>query len=123
MQIIIDTSHIKKTFGDLPKEIEIEILIEMKEQLTQIQRLARINHRHITRTTMLNQSIQTEIHGQTGEVGFDPSIADYGKYVHEGHGTWAPDRFIDQAVEQREPEIISGFERAINKGISKVTSI
>jgi hypothetical protein len=84
-------------------------------------------------TGKLNQSITTKITNEigsiVGEVGLDLETAYYGIYVHEGHGTqnrpapgyyaWKPDKFLDAAIERREPEVREGFKEAINRAIAE----
>jgi hypothetical protein len=105
----------------------------MKHQLVEIQRQARKNHRYNTHTGALEKSINWKIlqQGLVGEVYLEDSIADYGVYVHEGHGArgksvlhgypyvWNPDRFLEKAVKDREVQIRWGLERAIQEAIMK----
>lgn len=133
-------------FPDLIPSVIHEIQVEMKHQLVEIQKLARNEHRYgkpysrgYQRTGNLAQSVQTEVtdDGMTGAVGFDPGLpgARYAPYVHEGHGArgrsvkkgypyvWQPDRFLDAAIQKREPAIKDGFEKAIQRGLTKGGSI
>ena len=117
---------------------------EMKQQLTEIQREARKTHRYgkgaksdkIIRqkrgyrlTGKLPMSVNTLItdNGLTGEVYLESSIAPYGIYVHEGHHLppmykgpgWAPDRFLDEALEKQEPKIQPAFQHAVEAALRR----
>jgi hypothetical protein len=59
---------------------------------------ARLLHRFKTRTGNLERSIMSDIKKEQdniiGKLFLQPSIADYGKWVHNGHGSWQPDTFL-----------------------------
>lgn len=121
ISVKIDTSDIKQKFSDLPSALLDSIRIEMKNQITKVQETARKNHRYQTHTRKLEESVQTRIlkDGLIGQIYLENSIADYGVYVHEGHGTWDPDRFLDEAIERQETEINEAMGLAIQEGIRK----
>jgi hypothetical protein len=115
----IDMTDLQKIFSKIPDAIVRSVAKEMKNQVTEVQREARKTHRFETHTGMLEKSVQTEIldNGLTGEIYLEDSIADYGVYVHEGHGSWKPDQFLDEALKKREPEIRDRMEHAIKEGL------
>ena len=80
---------------------------------------ATAHHRFITRSGNLERSIQSSAaqvgDDVVGEVFINESISNYGKYVHEGHGSWSPDKFIDQAFSRNQSSIDSEIEAAINR--------
>ena len=147
-EITIDTHGLLDAFARIPVEIKKALHSEMKEQLRQVRREARLTHRHshvyqpiqfagqkrrkVVRpyrlTGNLNLSVTDQIDpsGLIGEVGLDLKKAYYGVYVHEGHGThdrpapgyysWKPDRFLDAALLNQEPQIRVGLEAALEAG-------
>ena len=133
ISIDIDTHKIEAQFQALPVDLMAGIRQEMKQQVTNVQSEARKTHRYMStsglrpsgryyRTTgHLEKSVQTKVNdeGTVGEVYLDSGIADYGIYVHEGHGTWAPDRFLDEALMKNESQIRISLEDAIKGAIAK----
>jgi hypothetical protein len=115
-----DTKSLKRVLSKIPNEIYDEVRVEMKQVVSDIQREARVKHRFKNHTGMLRKSIATKVldKGFTGEVYFDTDIADYGIYVHEGHGTWERDPFITDAFDRNEPRIRENLEKAIQRGIN-----
>jgi len=121
MQVNFDLKPFLGVMGAIPEELRRELRKELKQQTVEVQKLARKEHRHTTRTGSLNSSIQRKEDERelTGEVFFDTGIANYGPYVHEGHGSWKPDQFLYQAIEKREPMIISALENAVKRGLKE----
>jgi hypothetical protein len=133
VSININTHEIEAKFAELPQALMAGIRQEMKQQVTEVQSEARKNHRYMStsgvrpsgryyrNTGNLEKSVQTKVNdeGTVGEVYLDSGIADYGIYVHEGHGSWAPDKFLDDALMKRETEIREKIEEAIKVAISK----
>lgn len=116
-----DLSKFNVNMAKIPVILVNAIRAEIKNQLVKIQLLAQKKHRHKTHTGTLNSSIQVNmINNFSGEVGFEPGInrTEYGKYVHEGHGTWKPDRFLYEALAARETTIKADLEAAINSGLA-----
>jgi hypothetical protein len=127
LEITIDTHGLLDAFAKIPGELRKALRVEMKDQLTQVQREARVTHRHsnlsVKRryrlTGNLNRSVTVQIDpsGMIGEVGLDLQKAYYGPYVHEGHGSWKPDRFLDAALLKQEPKLRVGLENALRSGL------
>lgn len=136
LTITVNLDKFKKAMSDFPAVVTRTIQKEMKHQLVEIQRTARHEHRHKTRTGTLNDSIDWELdnEGLTGKVGFNSAMfgSQYGPFVHEGHGApyksvlkgfpyvWKPDRFLDNALKRRESSIQIGFEDAIRKAVAEL---
>jgi len=59
---------------------------------------AKASHRFTSRSGRLEQAIQGTLAGSKGEALINNSIASYGKYIHEGHRSWSPDRFLTKAA-------------------------
>jgi Bacteriophage protein of unknown function (DUF646). len=117
VSVTVDVEKFNVDISNLGEKMEQALRKELKNQLTEIQLQAQKTHRYQTRTGMLEKSVTTKVedNGLVGEVGLDDSIADYGRYVVEGHGTWAPDPFLEEALEKREPFIQDAFEKAIKE--------
>jgi hypothetical protein len=136
MEVNVDLKPFLGGMREIPDALLRELRKEIRYQTVEVQKVVikrdGSGHRHITRTGMLNNSVQTEFadDGLSGKVGFNPNIAivksngktkkiNYGIYVHEGHGTWKPDRFLPAALEKREPLIRAGMENAVKRGLKK----
>ena len=121
LEINIDLKEFTDFADHLPEKLKHELEIEMKNQLVLLQEEARQQHRYESHTRGLERSVQWKIEddGMKGTVYLDEDIADYGKYVIGGHGTWDPDPFLETALEKREPEIREGFEKAVEKAIKE----
>jgi hypothetical protein len=133
IEITIDTHGLLDAFAKIPGELRKALRVEMKDQLTQVQREARVTHRHSNRsvkrryrlTGNLNRSVTVAIDpsGLIGEVGLDLQKAYYGPYVHEGWTNsktgahWAPDKFLDAALLKQEPNLRVGLENALRSGL------
>jgi len=131
MSINFNVKPLLGAFNDMPGSVARELRKTMKQEGVEIQTLARHVHRHNTRSGSLNESIQERFDNEsfTETVGFNPNTAvvndpkrvgkkvDYGKYVHEGHGSWAPDKFLYEALEKREALIRENLEAAVRRGI------
>ena len=145
IEITIDTHGLLDGLAKIPVELKKALRAEMKDQLQNVQRTARKEHRHshkwgaiyrqvrgqdvLTRqykilrsyklTGKLNESVTVAIDpsGMIGEVGLDLQKAYYGPYVHEGHGSWKPDRFLDAALLKQEPKLRVGLENALRSGL------
>lgn len=110
-----------KAFLKFPKQFSKEVRTEMKHQMVGVQKEARAHHRFTTRGGFAERSISTKVSrsGFSGEVFLDKGIAIYGPSLHEGHGSWKPDRFLDAALERRQNEIRDGLDLAVNRAIKK----
>ena len=144
IEITIDTHGLLDGLAKIPVELKKALRAEMKDQLQNVQRTARKVHRHSQKydytfssashgaltgfkkrrrsyklTGKLNESVTVQIDpsGLIGEVGLDLQKAYYGPYVHEGHGSWKPDRFLDAALLKQEPKLRVGLENALRSGL------
>lgn len=82
-----------------------------------IAKYAQNNHRYTVRTGNLKNSTRYWVNRarQRLRIYISEGQADYGKYVHEGHGTWAPDQFIDGAIAKNKKYIDEQLEEAIKE--------
>jgi len=74
-------------------------------------------HRYNTHSSNLNRSIQTEMQGNDAVIGFDESVANYGKYQHDGTTYIKADRFIDRAVLDSRDDYHNNLEKQFNKAV------
>jgi hypothetical protein len=81
-----------------------------------LRRYARANHRFINRTGRLSKSIGTVYSRKTRTIKTIAKIH-YAKYVINGHGTWAPDRFTSEADAQNTSYIKEQFQDAVDKAV------
>jgi hypothetical protein len=118
--VAVDLPGFQNNLRLVPEALTDSIRKEIKHQLVEIHKLAMKKHRHTTRTGMLNNSLQRQMNSDfEGSVYFDTGIANYGVYVHEGHGSWEPDQFLYAALDARAPLIEADLEKAINVGLTQ----
>jgi hypothetical protein len=131
--IEVDLSQLRDAFGKLPANIKREVRKAMGEQITKVRDMGRRNHRYMStsgyrptgryykNTGKLEQSTMSHVNadGDVAEAYLESGIASYGKYVHEGHGSWGPDKFLDKAIEAQEPFIRVAIEQAVKRAVSE----
>jgi hypothetical protein len=78
---------------------------------------ARNNHRYQSRSGNLINSTRFSVNKTISRVRLyiSEGQAEYGKYVHEGHGTWSADRFIDDAIIKNKQFIDDEMNEAVRK--------
>lgn len=111
----IDATQVIANLKNVSKYITEEVNKALEVLLPKIQAYARKNHRFRTRTGKLESSIMQDVRNIIGDIYINEAIAPYGKYVHEGHGKWAPDKFIYDAVNVFSIEIKRELEQAVNR--------
>jgi hypothetical protein len=81
---------------------------------------ARNNHRFQNRTGQLQNSIEGTVSqdGLTLTMEAGRKLAqNYAEPTHEGHGTWAPDPFLENAFNRAKPKMGDRLTSAISKAI------
>ena len=105
--------------AQLPSRLLTKLVLTFKKIARDVATDATLHHRFTSRSNNLERSIQSNAEkvgdNVIGEVFLNDSVADYGKYVHEGHGSWRPDKFIEQAMARNEAKITSEIEAAISR--------
>lgn len=105
--------------GQIPSRLLSSLIITFKTLCRDVAADATAHHRFTSRSGNLERSIQSgakEAAGDVvGEVFLRDQVADYGKYVHQGHGSWKPDKFIESAFARSEAKIDAAITRAIDK--------
>lgn len=109
-------------FKKAPEEVANALRITLKQQLGGVQSEAQHSHRFITRTGLLKNSIEKDVDqsGLIGVVQLNSAVASYGKYVHEGHHSWAPDQFLYIAFEKKRQGIVNAINETLNAIFQKV---
>ena len=117
----IDGAKVLAALERAPNAFKKQTRLAFKKQMTKIQRDAKLNHRFQTHSAKLEKSIRTEVDpdGAWGRVYLEEGIAPYGKWVHDGHGSWKPDKFINQAFRKNKANLILALQRATEVGIKK----
>jgi hypothetical protein len=115
----VDLGDLERFFDALPANMQNEVSQVMREQMEQTEEYARNNHRFETQTGTLESAISSVTDEISGELFVDENVAPYGKYVHDGQRSWAPDQFITQAVEARLDEIVEAVDNAIQDAIDR----
>lgn len=115
----VDLSDLEQFFSALPANLQHEVSQVMREQMEQTEEYARNNHRFESRTGTLESAIVGTSDNLDGSLFIDENQAPYGKYVHDGQRSWAPDPFITEAVDARIDEITEKVSDAIQDAIDR----
>lgn len=118
VEVILD-AHKLLGFLSIPDYAEAALEDVMGTYISRIQRRAKILHRFRNRTGNLVSAIESEVYGLSGRVYIDDMLAPYGKFVHNGQRTWAPDPFIYDAVAELEDELTTSLKKTLEKTIEK----
>jgi hypothetical protein len=113
MEITYNTDKFTKLMETKQHQINDGVTQGLQEFFDHAKQMAKAIHRFKNRTGKLERSIKTRVYKYQGKIYIDDNIAPYGIYVHEGHGTWLPDRFIDDSVDQEY------LQQLINKNIRR----
>lgn len=123
IKIEIDADKVLKAMLRAPDDFTQEVRVEMKKQMTLVQRIAKQVHRFVARRggAGLEGSIKTEVSasGFFGRVFLDTAHAIYGPRIHRGWGTWRPDRFLTHALNKVAPGLPAAFNAAMSRGFQK----
>ncbi len=125
MSLTLRLSNVDEVLGAFlrfPDEIANFVRPAMKEAMVLVATRASLTHRYTTRSAMLDRSIQTDVDqsGFSGRVYLEPGIANYGVYIHEGFKSWAPDKFLNEALEFHESDVVTLLEDAVNAALTSV---
>ena len=114
-----------------PQIVIDEIRMQLKTELTEIERDARANHQYTTHTGKLEKAIDfhvaDDVSVATIWLSKTKSNAPYAWKIHEnylkGYGHWTADgageRFLYKAFEKRKPETAKNLEAALVRGFNK----
>lgn len=119
ISISVDATQALIGLKSISKYITEEVNKALDILMPKIQEYARAQHRFITRTGRLERSITQDVKDLIGDLYINDLVAPYGKYVHEGHGTWAPDQFIYDAINAFDKIIQQTLEQAVDRAIVK----
>ena len=81
---------------------------------------ARQNHRFKNQSNQLENSIQYTVAGDGMKLEFNAGVSlaqDYAGSVHDGHGTWVRDPFMQTAWDEIAPTMAGRLEAAIGRAI------
>lgn len=119
-----ESGLLTKALSIAPKLLKTELRVELKNQLKEVRKVAKKEHRFKRKSGFLQRSIKQVIDNQlTGMVFLDTGIASYGPIVHEGHGKWSPDQFLYEALDKQKDDIRKGVGEAINRALKKAVLI
>jgi hypothetical protein len=120
VNITVDANDVIGGMEELPDDLHQALNTSLGISLSRMQTYAQFTHRYKTRTGRLSSAISSEVKDLMGELFIDENKAYYGKYVHEGHGTWAPDQFIYGSAEANTENLMSSLNQALDSAIKKV---
>lgn len=126
LEFRIRTDDIEKAFKDYPKDLVKNLRLASKRSAGLVEDYARQNHRYKDRKGDLTKSIIgfsefNEVKLVLGDKGnaYGTFGTNYGKWVHNGHGSWGADKFIFRSMKKNKEKIFKNWQRAIdetNKG-------
>lgn len=87
----------------------------LRRGISKMQRYAETHHRFNSRTGTLVNSIRTDIYELSGRLYIDDMLCHYGKYVHNGQRSWAPDQFIYDAFTALSGELRSDLRDTVEQ--------
>lgn len=119
VEVILD-AHKLLGYASIPDYAEAALGDVLGSYISRITRRAKILHRFRSRTGNLVSAIESEMYGLSGRVYIDDMLAPYGKFVHNGQRTWAPDPFIYDAVAELEDELSIALKATLAKEFAKV---
>ena len=117
--VTVDTSQAVSGLTQLGRSLKEEVKVAGQKVGDRLERQARTRHRYRSRTGNLLSATQSETVGTVTTLYIDPARAPYGRYVHDGANSWAPDTFVYDAAEGNEPDIEDQYERAFDEAIQK----
>jgi hypothetical protein len=122
ISVNVNADKLIMAFNRAPMEVAKTIRVEMKKQLQEVQNEARLNHRFITRTGMLERSIDKTVDesGLIGIVYLNLALAPYARRIHQGWGTWNADQFLYIAFSKKIEQIKEALDRAVDRAFKKV---
>ena len=113
----IDISEPVSALNKLSDLLGSRLESALKEQADTIEKQARTVHRYQKRTGKLQQATVAEATRSEITGYLDEGIAHYGKYVHDGQRSWAPDPFLDNAFHGADFKIRVAAEKAFDSAI------
>lgn len=72
---------------------------------------ARMRHRYHRRSGLLSTATKFIADEHEATVYIDDAAASYGKFVHDGFRSWAPDQFIPEAIDSSTEENLADLEK------------
>jgi hypothetical protein len=120
LSITADTKSVERALEHLSADLEKTVVEQaVYPYLQSVQATAKLHHRYTRRTGKLSNAVVVVRNEHGGEVGINDASAPYGKYVHEGFKTWAPDKFLDDAAESNEHLLDTLVNKAAGEAIKK----
>ncbi len=117
MKWAIDVGAPVVALGDLVRKLPVAVERVLHKQGEALANKAQTVHRYKRRTGALQGATVAKATKMEIEGYIDESKAYYGKFVHEGHHSWAPDRFLTDAFASAENSIIKDIDSAISASI------
>lgn len=112
-------SGVSDLFNRLPRAFKDDSFAIISEGMTNAALEAKASHRFVSRSGNLERSIIPEVkqtrNNIIGRVYLKDSIANYGKYIHNGFRSWKPDPFLEKAFETESEKIISKLTSNLEK--------
>jgi len=103
--------------GDLVRKLPVAVERVLHTHAEALQNKAQTEHRYKRRTGALQGATVAKATKMEIEGYIDESKAYYGKFVHEGHHSWAPDRFLTSAFDNAENAIVESVDKSISASI------
>tara|TARA_R110001592_G_scaffold201850_1_gene451053 strand:+ start:4146 stop:4526 length:381 start_codon:yes stop_codon:yes gene_type:complete len=123
LEFELDMSELEEAIDKYPDRLAKNLRLASKRSAGLVEDYASQNHRYKDRTTRLTKSIigysqANEVKLVLGDEGSNFGT-EYGKYIHQGFGSWGADKFIPNSISKNKEKIFKNWQRAIdetNKG-------
>ena len=116
LRVDIDTRELMGLL-EVPKRVEQYLKRDIVKITKLAEKQAMTQHRYKRRTGKLQYATRGYVKDMTSVLMVDGRIANYGYYVHEGHRSWAPDRFLTRAGDKATREIEKAVSDALDRAL------
>ena len=114
MEVTIEVDFDSRRYGELIDKGIYNANQELNPILTQY---AQNNHRYENQTGTLTKS--TVVRDVRNGLQLYAKV-NYAQYVHEGHGTWLPDPWLEDTIKDNEQLIIDTYEKYISEELRRM---
>lgn len=117
ISVTVDISKVPD-FEKLSGTINNKVIEVLHNHVDKVKMRARTNHRFVSRTGNLVSAIKSTKKSDGGGVYIDNGQATYGKYIHSGFRSWAPDPFIYEAEDELDAVLDAAIDNVLQQELS-----
>ena len=125
LKVSVDTRQLLAALKKAGKETAKELRKAMGEQMEGVKQEASRTHRFRVRSNNLVRSITPRVsrNGLQVLVELNEGVAKYGRFIHDGFKSWAPDQFLYKALRTQKRKIVQGISNGIARALRKARLI